>query len=131
MTLFVPGRLRNPLNGSWGFWHKHARLAKDWRTRTAQAVLVEGILRNRGIIQPFHPTAPKLVTFTAHTWNHWDDDEGINAACKPIRDGLVDARLLHSDAADSGHVFVYKQVMDRARRGVEITIEPTGGELWS
>lgn len=122
MTLFIPGRLRNPLNGSWGFWAKHARLAKDWRTRTTQAVLVEGLVRKTPRL--FHPTEPKHVTFTAHTWNHWDADEGINAACKPLRDGLVDARLIHSDAADSGHVFSYKQVVDRARRGVEIAVEP-------
>jgi len=60
---------------------------------------------------------------TAHTWNHWDDEEGVNAACKPLRDGLVDARVIHSDAADSGHVFSYAQIVDRARRGVEITVE--------
>jgi hypothetical protein len=122
VNIFVPGRLRNPLNSSWGFWAKHARASKDWRTRTAQSVLVSELMRrHRGT---FDPTAPKHVTFTAHTWNRWDSDEGVNAACKPLRDGLVDARVIHSDASDSGHSFSYTQVVDRARRGVEILIEP-------
>jgi hypothetical protein len=43
---------------------------------------------------------------------------------KPIRDALVECGLLHSDAPDSGHIFVYHQVVDRAHRGVEIIVEP-------
>lgn len=125
MTIFVAGRLRNPLNSSWGHWAKHARASKDWRTRTAQEVLVECVMRRPR--QTFLPTAPKRITFTAHTWNRWDADEGVNAACKPLRDGLVDARVIHSDAADSGHTFVFRQVVDRTRRGVEITIEAKEG----
>lgn len=115
MTVFVPGKLRNPLNGSWGGWRKHARLAKDWKERTAQRIFVE-----RG-----HWTldlrAPKVVTFTAHVGAGWDDDN-LPAAIKPIRDALV-GTVIDSDAPTSGHTFVYRQVIDRARRGVEIIAE--------
>jgi hypothetical protein len=118
--------VRNPLNGSWGSWQKHARTAKAWRERTAQHVLafVVGPPRMRRL-RLIPARTPKTVTFTVHTWNRWDQEEGIPAACKPLRDGLVDAGVLHSDAHDCGHTFRYAQVMDRARRGVEITVEPT------
>jgi hypothetical protein len=53
----------------------------------------------------------------------WDDDN-LPAAIKPVRDGLVDGRVIHADGPESGHTFVYRQVVDRARRGVEITVKP-------
>ena len=122
MTIFVTGKLANPLNNSHGHWFKHARTARSWRERTAHAVL-EYVLTHGGTAARPPAAAPKRVRFRAHTWNIWDADEGLNAACKPIRDGLVDAGVLHSDAADSGHQWIYGQVMDRAHRGVEITVE--------
>lgn len=115
MTIFIPGRLRNPLNGSWGGWRKHARLAKEWRERTAQYIFAD---RQHWVIVP---RAPKTVTFTAHVGAGWDDDN-LPAAIKPIRDALV-GTVIHSDAPDSGHTFVYRQVIDRKHRGVEIAVE--------
>ena len=128
MQIFVPGKLRNPLNGSWGGWRKHARLAKDWRTRTAQRIFVFSGATQAGYdeladtLYPQH--RPKTVTFTAHVGAGWDDDN-LPAAIKPIRDALVDAQVIHSDAPDSGHTFVYRQIIDRKHRGVEIAIVPS------
>ncbi len=117
MIVFVPGHLRNPLNGSWGGWQKHARLAKDWRERTAQWIF---FATDKGACAP--ATRPKMVTFTAHVGAGWDDDN-LPAAIKPIRDALVDSGIVHSDAPDSGHHFTYRQIVDRKHRGVEISVE--------
>lgn len=42
----------------------------------------------------------------ARVWNLFNDD-GLRAALKPVRDGLMDARVIHSDGPRSGHGFVY------------------------
>lgn len=119
LDVFVPGKLRNPLNGSWGGWRKHARLAQHWRERTSQHILVARI----GRYSAMHPlTEPKRVTFTAFTGARWDDDN-LPAAIKPIRDALV-GTVIHSDASDSGHEFVYRQEVRRAQRGVGISVTP-------
>ena len=122
MTVFLHRPLKNPLNGSWGNHYKHARIARTWRELTAAAFLVEWINAGR---PPRNPMAPKTVTFTAHVGVLWDSDEGINAACKPIRDGVVDAGWIHSDGPKSGHTFRYGQVLDRKHRGVEIAVVPS------
>ena len=118
LTVFVAGRLTNPLNGSWGGWFKHARIAKDWRERTAQAFWVEKHTHGRWVLNPM---AAKRVTFTAHVGALWDSDN-LPAAVKPLRDALQWV-VIHSDGPKSGHVFCYAQVVDRDRRGVAITVE--------
>lgn len=85
-----------------------------WATCTARRVRVR------------EPAAPKRITFAVLTWNPWDDD-ALPPACKPVRDGLVDARVIHGDAPADGHEFVYGQRVSRARRGVEILIERRTG----
>ena len=117
-TVFVPGPLRNPLNGPHGHWSKHARWARTWRERTHQQLW----LALRGM-DAADATCPKIVRFLAKTHNGVDDDN-LRAMLKPCRDALKDARIIHDDAKDSGHVFVYEQMIDRGHRGVEITWEP-------
>lgn len=121
LDVFVPGALRNPLNSSWGSWHKHARIARDWREKTTMQLLA---IRNlRTWLPAMHPlTEPKRITFTAYTGAPWDDD-AIPGACKPVRDALVGI-LIHSDAPDSGHEFVYRQETRRQQRGVGISVTP-------
>ncbi len=119
VTFFVPGRLTNPLNGSWGGWAKHARLARRWRQSTTMAVSAAGYLVIRE--GRAHASDPKHVRFLVHTGAPWDDDN-LAAACKPLRDGLRDAGLIHDDGAKSGHRFEYAQRVNRRRRGVEITV---------
>lgn len=121
LRVFVPGVLRNPLNGSWGNWRKHAKAARTWREKTAMCVF--GTVGRRRTSDSHQP---KRITFCAQVGAPWDDDN-LPAAIKPIRDGLVDARIIHADAPDSGHVFAYTQVVNRKERGVQITIEEVAG----
>jgi hypothetical protein len=121
LDVFIPGKLRNPLNGSWGGWQKHAQLAKQWRHRTALEILGDWILAGRP--PRAQASTPKLVTFTAHVGRLWDTDN-LPGGIKPVRDGLVDAKIIDSDAPGSGHRFVYEQRVDHANRGVQITVEP-------
>lgn len=111
---FIPGRLRNPLNGSHRHWATRFQWGKDWRTKTAFLILRE---RPR-----YRADAPKRIAFRARVWSLFDDD-GLRAALKPVRDGLRDAGIVHDDSPRSGHEFVYEQVVDRRRRGVEVRVE--------
>jgi len=132
ITIFVGGKLTNPLNGSLSraHWsHKH-KWSMGWKAATWNAVA-------QTEANPFHPChvvivaeVPKRVMFLAQTARVFDED-GLQAALKPIRDALMgwppDApthwRVIHSDAPDSGHVFQYAQVVNRQERGVRITVE--------
>jgi len=131
LEVFVPGKLTNPLNGSLSraHWsHKHR-----WSTAWKAATWVETakLWTGPGPTPTWTPEQPKRVTFMAHTARLFDET-GLRAALKPAEDALMGWpqahpthwRLIHSDAPDSGHVFVYDQVIDRAQRGVRITIEP-------
>lgn len=115
LTFFVSGQLKNGLNGSYGHWSKHARIARDWRDRTAVAALkTEGYWRmpQRGA---------KRVTFTAHVGRLWDDDN-LPSAIKPIRDEVAARFCGGRDDPASGHAFVYAQVQSK-ERGVKVTVE--------
>jgi hypothetical protein len=123
IVVFVEGPLHNPMNGSRGTWHKHARWARQWRERTGMVLLAE---RGRGRCGPRWPwpsSLPKLVLFMAHTGATWDDDN-LRAGMKPLRDALKDAGIIDDDKPRSGHIFSYSQRIDRAHRGVRITIAP-------
>ena len=121
LTLFVPGRLINPLNGSWGHWSKHARLAQAWRDRTSLACY-QALRTRRLPAWLYPPSAPKVITFLVQTGAPWDDD-ALPAAVKPIRDELVSLGIIHADSKASGHRFDYDQVVKRYDRGVTITVE--------
>lgn len=116
--IFVAGKLINPLNGSFGHWSKHARIARRWREATAMQVFLAGLGQRQALGSP---SDPKCITFTAHTGSTWDDDN-LPGAIKPIRDGLKDARIIDDDKPSSGHRFVYRQRIDRKKPGVTITI---------
>ena len=124
MTVWLPGLLVNPTNGSRGHWSKHSRWAKSWRDRTCMQILaVVGASRRHGI----YPKAPKLVTFTAHVGAEWDDD-GLSSALKPCRDALQDMRIIDNDRPSAGHQFIYEQVYPTPRqsRGVRIDVTEKG-----
>ena len=115
VAVWVSGKLVNPLNASaWG-WQKRSRTAKAWKERTALALLESP---NHG---GHMARTPKRVTFLAHVHNRFDSD-GLQAALKPVRDALVECGVISGDADRDGHLFEYTQVIDRARRGVEIRI---------
>ena len=120
LTVVVPGRLINPLNVSaMGVW-KHRRAMKNARERTAEAVRVTLLTTPAWRAVP--PGRPKRIAFHVTSWNSLDDD-GLVAACKPARDGLIDARLILGDAPRDGHVFTYSQQINRkVGASVAITI---------
>jgi hypothetical protein len=121
LDVFIPGKLVNPLNNSWGSWYKHARISRAWREKTALHLL---LLRNRRAWLPaMHPLAePKRITFTAYVGAPWDDD-AIPAACKPVRDALVGI-VIQGDDPSCGHEFVYRQETRPQQRGVGISVTP-------
>ena len=114
IAVWVSGKLVNPLNASaWG-WQKRSRTAKAWKERTAAALLETPYFycrRGEG----------RRVAFLAHVHNRFDGD-GLQAALKPVRDALVECGVISGDADRDGHEFIYTQVIDRARRGVEIRV---------
>lgn len=134
-TVFIPGKLVNPLNNRRG-WRAVWASSKAWREKTAlYAKLGMPSLTS-------DPHAPKRITFRAHVWRLFDTDEGLNASIKPIRDGLTRATvtgrrvrgqvklvsapgagIIHSDGPGCGHLFVYEQIVDRRRLGVEIIVQ--------
>ena len=123
LSVFLPGRLTNPLNQRW-HWTKRAAWAKEWRSKTALMVGAQrATLLGRGyrsFASDFAAT-PKDIQFLGHVWSLFDDD-GLRAALKPCLDGLIDARMLHSDAPSSGHQIDYRQTVNRKTPGVTVRI---------
>ena len=119
LAIFVAGALSNPMNATWGHW-KRRRWAATWKQRVADVLLdVRTTARTWVIV----PDGPKRVAFLAHVHNRFDGD-GLQAALKPVRDALVECGVISGDADRDGHEFVYSQVIDRARRGVEVRVSP-------
>ena len=123
IAVFVAGKLVNPLNASaWG-WQKRSRLARQWKERVAHAVYdaVQDSRTELIITTVFGSKMPKVVTFLANVFNLFDSD-GLQASLKPVRDALVECRVISGDADRDGHTFRYEQKIDRKRRGVEIRV---------
>jgi hypothetical protein len=125
LTVFVPTRLVNPTNERAAHWGGRATRAK--RQRAAVAMAVWAALRNpsreaRMTVWRItaKPETPKHITLTGHVARKLDGD-GLQAALKHCRDGLIDCGLIHDDGPDSGHRFDYAQVV-RAPTGVLITV---------
>lgn len=120
LVLWLPGQILNPLNvGAWGL-HKHRRWAKARREQASEHARV-AMLRSPAW-RAVDPAAPKRVEFFAVVAKSFDGD-GLQAALKPTRDGLADARLIHHDGPKSGHAFVYDQRGTRKEPpGVRVTI---------
>lgn len=124
LTVFVPCRLTNPLNGSHGHWRTAAKRVKAHREAT-HAVIWAALRNNpeRVLWEIRVPAAtPKRVTFCCHVVRRFDSD-ALPGMCKPFRDALQDhgVRLIHSDGPDSGHHFQYSQVVAKPL-GVMITV---------
>jgi len=124
LSVFVPGPLVNPMNGSHGHWAKHARWARTWRERAYLALFRDFMERRHLGSGPrmADGRVPKRITFLAQTGARWDDDN-LRAGMKPIRDALKDAGIIHDDGPASGHTFCYEQIVNRKERGVQITVE--------
>jgi hypothetical protein len=122
LTVFVATKLVNPTNAR-GSWHAGAGRARQ--QREAVASVVWAALRDPHAGIQWHitakPTTPKMIHFCAHVGRRFDTD-GLVSSLKHVRDGLQDCGLIANDGPDSGHIFTYAQVVDRARRGVQITV---------
>jgi len=120
VTFWVECKLVNQKNQRAARWQiQHGRTAR-LRKAAEQAA---GLARiGTGGQWRQDPASPKRVTFTAYVWNRFDDDS-LPVTMAPIRDALMTARFIHSDAPTTRHVFSYAQILSRERRGVEITVE--------
>jgi hypothetical protein len=123
LAIFVTGKLANPLNGTPWIWQKRSRYARSWKERVGNGLLESAWWLDQLYL---HPETPKRVSIHASLWN-WMDGDGLQAACKPIRDALVECGVVSGDAERDGHEWIYSQKIDRARRGVEIRISLRGG----
>ena len=109
IEVWIPGKLMN-LSNVRLHWTKTAAYKRVWRQKVKLAI-------------PPLPPGPKRVCLKATVWSLFDAHDGLRTALKPVVDGLIDARAIHSDAPDCGHEFLYAQQIDRQRRGVAIRIE--------
>lgn len=116
--LWIPGRLRNPLNnrkmGNGFVWDRYKN---KWQNGVDTALLLAGY--RRGVVAP---DLPKMVTMTALVFNKFDSHDGLRAALKPIPDALKRAGLIDDDRDSAGHEFVYKQQIDRTHPGLMLIV---------
>ena len=105
----------NPLN-----------VREHWATRAARARAQRRAVwaAMRWVrIWPFGPEYPKRITMHAHVWRLMDSD-GLVAALKACRDGLIDAKVIHDDGPGSGHLFdPPTQEVNRRQLGVRIEVD--------
>jgi hypothetical protein len=120
LEFWLPARIVNALNRR-QHWTATARRAQEQRDGVAAAVLGE-LGRRFQLAAP--PSAPKAIRFEARVGQAFDDD-GLRAALKHVRDGLIDARLIDDDGPTSGHAFAYSQTPNTPRRdrGVRVVVE--------
>ena len=123
LAVWVSGKLVNGKNASKG-WQMKAwgRYKREWREQVARALL-EASWRPQRLREDRIRTAtnPKRIVFAARTHGAMDSD-GLGVALAPVRDALIECWVIHNDDRDCGHEFVYTQVIDRARRGVEVRV---------
>ena len=129
LSVWVPGRPSNPLNGSHAHWSKRARWAKGWRDRAGTRIwaAICGHEPRAGWSGgwTFFAADPKLVTFTVYGPSRFDDDN-LTAVVKPVRDALKDMAVIDDDRPSSGHLFVYEQAKPSRKPdsvyGIAVTI---------
>jgi hypothetical protein len=124
LTIWLPVTIVNTLNRR-GHWVISMRRARAQRAAVVVAVLEELHRQKMHVAVP--ATRPKAIQFEAHIGRAFDGD-GLQAALKSVRDGLIDAHLIHGDGPQDGHVFRYRQCpgTPRSQRGVAITIQLRG-----
>lgn len=120
LVVFVPGRPRNPLNGSHEHWSKRAKWAKGWRDRAGHRLYEQSGPGGRPYRihghWPWSLVEPKRITFTIYGPSRFDDDN-LRAVCKPVRDALKDMAVIDDDRPSAGHTFVYEQAKPTRKAG--------------
>ena len=130
LSVWVPGRPSNPLNGTLAHahWSKRARWARGWRER-ASVALWGKMLAPKWVGEvahwPWEQEDAKLVTFTVYGPSRFDDDN-LTAVVKPVRDALKDMAVIDDDRPSSGHEFKYDQAKPSRKPdsvyGIAVTI---------
>lgn len=110
--------LVNPLNAR-EHWRTRVRRAAVQRLDIVLSVLIRP---GQGTALKANPSRPKRVLFEVWRPRRFDDDV-VAAACKHLRDGLQDAKVIHHDGPKSGHEFVYAPMQVGPSR-VRITVTP-------
>jgi hypothetical protein len=88
MTVVVPVKTTNPLNGSWGHWRVGANQRKKQRKAVQQAVA--GLERWGGGF-------PVVITLTRVAPSNGLDDDSLPASMKAIRDEITEWLGLDDD----------------------------------
>jgi hypothetical protein len=120
LGVFVPGRVVSPNHVEW--WGTRARRVQ--RTRDAVCAAILAAVGRRRFVVP--PERPKRILFRAFVKRFLDDDN-LQGAVKPFRDGLQDAGVIRDDSPRDGHAFAYEQVVAGGRLAgvwIEITLRP-------
>jgi hypothetical protein len=118
LSLRVPWRIVSR-NVKAAHWAPEAHRRRVRRLATALEVRSQ-LLHLREL--HLDPRAPKRIRFCAHVGRLMDLD---NLDTKPYLDGLRDAKVIHDDGPQTGHVIeAPTQVLDHAWRGLVITVEP-------
>jgi hypothetical protein len=119
LEFWVPGPITNGLNARehWAARYRRSRFERE-KVRALTLVALQ-----RRTMAP----GPKLIELAAYVGLRFDDD-GLVAACKHLRDGLIGAGLIESDAPSAGHTFAYSQTPGTPveRRGVRVTLTTRG-----
>lgn len=118
MTITIPIRTTNPLNGSHGHWRVRAARARDERAATAAA------------LAPYrHPALPVVVTLTRISPGTLDDD-AVPGSMKHARDqiavwlGLPTNKRGHAEDRDERVTWRYSQRRGgRGEYAVEVLVE--------
>ena len=125
LTVWVPGRPANPMNGSRGHWSKHARWAKGWRERAGTHLLpfLGRFSYGRTL---WLPETPKAITLTIYAPGRGFDDDAWGPICKPLRDALKDMRIIDDDGNNPDgtprHAITYAQVTKAPVVGIAVRI---------
>lgn len=122
VAIFVNRPLVNTKNARLHPMAEH-RYKSGWREAVALALLEAGWKLGGS-------DAPKRIHFVCRVAQRMDSQDGLRVACAPIVDALGECGVLtgrrekpgRGDEDERGHQFTYEQVIDRARRGVEIRV---------
>lgn len=116
MTVVLPLKTTNPLNGSWGRWQSRSFARRKQRTAT-----VAGCRDQVG--DP--PALPLTITLCRVAPSNGLDDDALPASLKAVRDGVTDWLGLSDDRATSRLRWQYAQRRGvRGAYAVEITLLP-------
>jgi hypothetical protein len=126
LTVTIPVRTENVLNGSHRHWSVRAKARKEQRRAAALACLAAQPTKQIGkhVANLGRPALPAVILLTRVAPSRGLDDDSLPASMKAIRDGVADWLGL-ADDRDARVRWIYDQ--RRGAKGeyaVEVTIRP-------